>query len=64
MSVTALFEFATIVAFAIVLLGGRDKRESGWKMVSSLLAINAVCQIIAMAFVVCFPFEYFFASIR
>lgn len=53
MNFTAVIEFATLVAFAVILLGGRDKRENGWKIVSPLLAIIALAQLAAMAIVVC-----------
>lgn len=53
MSFTVVIEFATLVTFAIILLGGRDKREDGWKIVSSLLAVIALAQLASMAVVVC-----------
>lgn len=53
MNFTAVIEFATLIAFAVVLLGGRDKREGGWKVISSLLALIAVVQLASMAIVVC-----------
>jgi hypothetical protein len=52
MSFTAVIELASLVAFAVILLGGRDIRESGWKIVSSLLAVVAISQLASMAVVV------------
>lgn len=52
MNFTAVIELATLVAFAVVLLGGRDKRDGGWKIVSPLLALVAVTQLVSMALVV------------
>jgi len=52
MNFAAVIELATLVAFAVILLGGRDKREGGWKIVSSLLAGIALVQLASMAVVV------------
>ena len=55
MNLTFVIELATLVAFAVILLGGRDKREGGWKIVSGLLAIVAIGQLVSMAIVVRVP---------
>ena len=55
MSFTVVFELATLVAFAVVLIGGREKREGGWKMCSGLLGVITACQAISMAIVVSLP---------
>ena len=52
MNFCVVFELATLVAFAVILLGGRDKREQGWKMLAGLLGLVMVCQIACMAIVV------------
>lgn len=53
MNLTAVIEFATLAAFAVVLLGGRDKREGGaYKMVSGLILLVAITQLVSMAIVV------------
>ena len=52
MNFSVVFELATLVAFAVVLLGGRDKREGGWKMLVGLLGLIAVTQVASMAIVV------------
>lgn len=53
MSLSVVGALATLVAFAVVLVGGRDKREGGWKMVGGLMTAIAACQCAAMAIVVC-----------
>lgn len=53
MNFSVVLELATFVAFAVVLLGGRSNREGGWKMCVSMLGVVMVCQIAAMAIVVC-----------
>ena len=45
-------ELACIVAYIIILVGGRGVRESGWKILSALLGLVAMGQMIAMALVV------------
>jgi len=51
MSLTVVVELASLVAFAVVLLGGREKREGGWKMVTGLLGVVVLLQCAAMAIV-------------
>ena len=52
MSFAVVVELAGGIAFGVVLLGGRQKREVGWKVLGWLLGVAAVTQIIAMAVVV------------
>lgn len=52
MNLSVVLELATLVAYAVALVGGRNRREEGWKMVSGLAAVVAVCQVAAMAIVV------------
>lgn len=52
MNLTVIMEVACLVGFAVVILGGRQNRESGWKILSGMLAIVAAAQMIAMALVV------------
>ena len=52
MNFSVVLELATLVAFAVVLLGGRANREGGWKMCVGLLAVVVVCQVGAMGIVV------------
>lgn len=52
MNFTVVLELAIFVGFMVVILGGRGKREGGWKMVAGLSAVITVCQVVAMAIVV------------
>lgn len=44
MSFAVAFELATHVAFAVVLLGGKQKRVMGWKVLCILISICAIAQ--------------------
>ncbi|KAK4944158.1 hypothetical protein LTR28_008296, partial [Elasticomyces elasticus] len=52
MSFSVVMELATLVAFAVVLIGGRGKREGGWKVVGGLLSVVTLAEMVAMAIVV------------
>lgn len=52
-SLAALLDLVTLVAFAITILGGRQKRQSGWPVLCGLLFLVAGTQCAAMAIVVC-----------
>jgi hypothetical protein len=52
MSFTAVLELVTVVAFAVVLAGGRQKRESGWKVLAVMMTIVGLIQCAGMAIVV------------
>lgn len=52
MNFTVVLQLAVVVAYVTILVGGRQTREGGWKLVSGLLAFVAAGQIIAMALVV------------
>lgn len=54
MNFSVVLELATLVAFGVVLLGGRSNREQGWKMCVGLLGVVVVCQVAAMGIVVSF----------
>ena len=45
-------ELACVVAYITILVGGRQVRESGWKVLAALLGLVAVAELIAMALVV------------
>ena len=45
-------ELACVVAYVVILVGGRNVRESGWKILAGLLGLVAVGELIAMALVV------------
>jgi len=51
MSFSVIIQLATIVAFIVVILGGRQTREYGWKVVCSLLAVTTLAQCASMAIV-------------
>ena len=53
MSAAALFELVTLVTFFILIAGGKQKRESGWRVVSFLLVLVGILQCASMAIVVC-----------
>jgi hypothetical protein len=53
MSFAAVLELVTIVAYVVVLAGGKQKRESGWKVLSFLLVAVGLLQCASMAIVVC-----------
>ncbi|RDL37518.1 Uncharacterized protein BP5553_04951 [Venustampulla echinocandica] len=51
MSFAAVLEMATIVAYVMVLSGGKQKRETGWKLLTFLLVLVGLLQCTAMAIV-------------
>ena len=53
MEFSAIMELACVVAYIVILVGGRQAREEGWKVLSILLGLVAAGQMIAMALVVC-----------
>jgi len=56
MSFAAVGELVTIVAYIVVLGGGKQKRETGWKVLCFMLALVGTVQCASMAIVVCFVF--------
>ena len=52
MSFAAVLELVTLVAYIVVLLGGKQKREVGWKVLAFMLMLVGVVQCAAMAIVV------------
>lgn len=52
MNLSVIMEIVVLVAYLVILLGGRVSREAGWKILSALLALVAAGQLIAMALVV------------
>lgn len=53
MSFAAVLELVTIVAYGVVILGGKQKRERGWKILTFMLMLVGITQCAAMAIVVC-----------
>lgn len=59
MSFAAVLELATVVAYTVVIIGGKQKRENGWKVLAFLLGVVGLLQCASMGIVVCshnFPF--------
>lgn len=54
MSFAVIIELATLIAYAVIILGGKQKRDFGWKVVCGLLAVGAIVQCAGMAIVVSF----------
>lgn len=52
MNFSIIFEVAVLVAYLVILVGGRGAREAGWKILSPLLMVVAAAQLIAMTLVV------------
>ena len=46
-----MVELACVVAYIVVLFGGRGIRESGWKIVAPLLCVVAAAQAVGMSLV-------------
>ncbi|KAI1750810.1 hypothetical protein F4782DRAFT_508039 [Xylaria castorea] len=51
LSFATIVELATLVAFLVVLAGGKFKREGGWKLVGGLLLADAVVEFASMGIV-------------
>lgn len=51
MSFAAVLELVTLVTFLVVVLGGKQKRETGWKVLAFMLMLVGVIQCAAMAIV-------------
>ncbi|TVY78416.1 hypothetical protein LSUE1_G003709 [Lachnellula suecica] len=57
MSFAAVFELVTIVAYCVVILGGKQKRETGWKVLAFMLMLVGIVQCASMA-IVAYLFDY------
>jgi hypothetical protein len=53
MSFAAVLELVTLVAYCVVIAGGKQKRETGWKVLCFLLMVVGIVQCASMAIVVC-----------
>ncbi|GAB7333983.1 hypothetical protein MBLNU13_g06087t1 [Cladosporium sp. NU13] len=51
MNFSVIFELAVLVAYIVILVGGRGTREVGWKILSPLLMVVAAAQLVAMTLV-------------
>jgi hypothetical protein len=52
MSFAIVIEGMTIVAFAILISGGKQRREQGWGVMAILVGLAAFVQVAAMALIV------------
>ena len=52
MSFAVVIEGMTVAAFLILLSGGKQRRESGWKFLAILVGLVATIQLAAMALIV------------
>lgn len=52
MSFAVVMEGMTLIAFVVMITGGKQKRESGWRVISGLLVFVGLIQCTAMALVV------------
>ncbi|KKY14366.1 hypothetical protein UCDDS831_g08242 [Diplodia seriata] len=57
MSFAVVIELAVLIGYAVVLLGGKQKRDQGWKMISSLLMVAGATSCASMA-IVAFLFDH------
>jgi formate hydrogenlyase subunit 3/multisubunit Na+/H+ antiporter MnhD subunit len=55
MSFTIVIEGMTLIAYLVILAGGKQKRESGWKILSTLLLLAGLVQCAGMALIVSIP---------
>lgn len=51
MSMAVVVEFAGIVGFAIVIVGGKQARTKGWKVIFAILAACIACQVSAISII-------------
>jgi hypothetical protein len=52
MSLSIVLELATCVAYIVIIAGGKQRRDQGWKILIGLLAIGSAAQCACMAMVV------------
>ena len=52
MNFAVVIEGMTLITFMVVLLGGKQKRETGWKILSGLLVLVGALQCAGMALIV------------
>jgi hypothetical protein len=57
MSFAVIIELATLIAYAVIILGGKQRRDFGWKVVCGLLAVGAIVQCASMAIVVSLEYQ-------
>lgn len=52
MSFAVVVEFASMIVCLLIIGGGKQKRDNGWKVLCSVLAVTALAQCASMAIVV------------
>jgi hypothetical protein len=52
LSFATIVELATLIAFGVVMIGGKYKRETGWKLIGAFLIADAVVEFVGMGIVV------------
>lgn len=52
MSFTVVLEGIALIAFVVMLMGGKQRRESGWRVLSAILIIGGSIEAVAMSLVV------------
>lgn len=55
MNFAAVLELVTIIAYIVILAGGKQKRQNEWKLLGALLLVTGAVQCAAMAIVVSLP---------
>jgi hypothetical protein len=58
MSFAVVLEGMTLVAFVVLLSGGREQRVNGWRVISLLAILVGSVQCAGMALIVCISFLY------
>ena len=62
MSFAIVIEGMTLIVYIIILGGGKQKRESGWKVLAGLHVIVAALQVAAMAIIVSLIFAHWWVG--
>ena len=52
MSFAVVIEGMTLITFIVILAGGKQKRETGWKVLSALLVLVGLIQCAGMTLIV------------
>lgn len=58
MSFAIVMEGMTLIAFLVVIAGGKQRREKGWKVLSGMLLLAGMIQCAGMALIVGISVEY------
>ena len=55
MSFAVVIEGVALISYVVIMVGGKQKREAGWKVLSSLLLLVGLIQCASMALIVSPP---------